>query len=40
MTAVDTSGGLAGCDQATVAAVKSAFLRDVVMVGQEGVPMY
>jgi hypothetical protein len=39
VTAVDVTGGeLGGCDQVTVAAVKSLFLVDVVMVGQEGIP--
>ena len=28
-----------GWDQATVAAVKSSFLVDVIMVGQEGMPI-
>ena len=32
------TGGLAGWDQVTLAAVKSVILVDLVMVGQEGVP--
>ena len=39
MTAVDVTGGeLRGCDHTIVAAVKSVFLVDVEIVGQEGVP--
>jgi hypothetical protein len=36
---MDVTGGLADCDHTTVAAVKSVFLVDVVMVGQEGMPI-
>jgi hypothetical protein len=38
VTAVDVTGGLAGCDHTTAAAVKSVLLVDVVKAGQEGVP--
>jgi hypothetical protein len=38
VTVVVGTGGVEGCDQVTVTAVKSAFLVDVVMIGQGGVP--
>jgi hypothetical protein len=39
VTAVDVTGRLADCDQVTVAAVKSVFLFNMVIVGQEGGPI-
>jgi hypothetical protein len=39
VTAVDVSGSVEGCDQATVALVKLVFLKDDTIVGQEGVPI-
>ena len=40
MTAVDVTRWMVGCDQVILAAVKSAIQAAVVMVGQEGGPVY
>jgi hypothetical protein len=39
VTAVDVGGNVVGCDQVMLTAVKSSFLKDDNIVGQEGAPL-